>query len=98
MSRIVRSLRSGQLTIPADFREKLGIDTDSLLKISLLHGELRIKPLKATETVAGAPWLKELYDYFAPTRQEAKGKGLSEKEINSAIDQAVKEVRSKKHG
>ena len=95
MTKIVRAWRSGQITIPADFREKLGIDSETLLQISLTAGELRIKPVKAVETVAGSPWLKELYDYFAPARAEVKSKGYSDKQINDVIDKAVKAVRQK---
>ena len=93
ITRIVRPLRSGQITIPAAFREKLGISSDSLLQITLVQGELRIRPVHTAETVAGSPWLKELYDYFAPVRREAEAKGYSEEEINTAIDQAVAAVR-----
>ena len=40
---------------------------------------------------AGSPWLKELYDLFAPVRQEAAS--YSEDEVNTAIDEAVQAVR-----
>src|SRR3712207_3180108 len=93
MTRIIRPLRSGQITIPASFRERLGITGDSLLQISLVEGELRIKPMRATETAGGSPWLKELYERFAPVRQEAEGS--SEEEINATIDIAVKAVRER---
>lgn len=96
MTKIVRSLRNGQITIPSDFRQKLGIDTDSLLALSIESGELHIKPIKATQTVAGSPWLKDLYKAFAPVRKDASHH--TEQEINTAIDKAVKKVRSKKHG
>lgn len=95
MTKIVKSLRSGQLTIPADFREKLGISEDTLLKITLMNGELRIRPVKAVESSGGSPWLKEAYDAFADVRK--KMEKYSEEEINEAIDQAVKAVR-KSHG
>ena len=93
MTKIVKSLRSGQLTIPADFREKLGISEDTLLKITLMNGELRIKPVKPVERGGGSQWLKELYDYFAPVRKEAEK--YTEKEINDVIERAVKAVRRK---
>ena len=93
MTKIVKSLRSGQITIPAAFREKLGIDADTLLQIRLTEGELRIKPVKAVDTARGFPWLKELYDYFAPARKEAAK--YTEEEINADIDRAIKEVRQK---
>jgi AbrB family looped-hinge helix DNA binding protein len=91
--RVVRPVRGGQITIPAEFRQKLGIEPDTLLQISLVDGELRIRPVSVTPRVAGSPWLKDLYDYFAPVRDEAKERGYSEEEINTAIDDAVHAVR-----
>lgn len=95
MTKIVRPLRSGQITIPADYREKLGIEADTLLQISLLQGEIRIKPVKTIDTVGGSPWAKELYDLFNPVRSEVKEKNYSEEKINIAIDQALSAVRKK---
>lgn len=93
MTRVVRSLRSGQITIPAAFRRELGIEGESLLQVTLVGGELRIKPVRVAERTAGSPWLKELYEMFAPARKEAAGYG--EKEIHADIDRAVKAVRQK---
>ena len=45
-SKIVRPLAKGQITIPAEFRERLGIDADTLLSVSLVGGKLEIVPLK----------------------------------------------------
>ena len=95
MTKIIKPLRSGQITIPSDFREKLGIDSDTLLQIRLIEGELRIKPVQVSKQLQGSRWLKELYEYFAPVRQEIKEKGYSEKKINDAIDDAIKAVRAK---
>ena len=93
MTKIIRPLRGGQITIPVDFREKLGIGTDTLLQIKLIEGELRIKPVQISDKPKGSPWLKELYDYFAPARKEAAK--YTEEEINADIDRAVREVRKK---
>ena len=90
-SRIVRPLRGGQITIPADFRAKLGIGPKTLLELSLVEGELRLRTVSVTRTVGGSPWLKELYDDFAPVRAEAAK--YSSGEIDAAIDVAVKESR-----
>ena len=95
MTKIVRSLRSGQITIPADFRRQLGIRDDSVLQMTLTKGELHIKPLQIEQTGEGSPWLRTLYDQFAPVREEALAKGFSEEEINQLIDEAVTEVRKK---
>ncbi|TSC66704.1 MAG: transcriptional regulator, AbrB family [Microgenomates group bacterium Gr01-1014_80] len=93
MNKIVRALRSGQITIPASFREKLGIDADSLLQMTLMEGELRIKPVQVSREPQGSPWLREAYEAFSPVREEIKRKGFTHKEINEAIDKAVKAVR-----
>ncbi|HZS94989.1 MAG TPA: AbrB/MazE/SpoVT family DNA-binding domain-containing protein [Chloroflexota bacterium] len=94
-TKIVRSLRGGQLTIPVEFRKTLGIGEDTLLRLTLDDGELRIRPVKVTENT-GSDWLKELYEYFAPVRAEAIESGLDEGEINEAIDRAVAAVRDER--
>jgi AbrB family looped-hinge helix DNA binding protein len=48
-SKIVRPLAKGQITIPAEFRERLGIEADTLLSISLVGGKLEIVPVKLGE-------------------------------------------------
>ena len=93
-TKIVRQLRSGQITIPVEFRRELGIEGDGMLQMTLLDGELRIKPLHVREDRTGSPWLKDLYNYFAPVREEAIAKGYSEEEINAAIDEAVRASRA----
>jgi AbrB family looped-hinge helix DNA binding protein len=89
MSKIVRPLRSGQITIPAEFRKQLGINEHSVLKMTLDQGELRLKPVDIRESEAGSAWFRELYDLFAPVRQEAVDKGYTEEEIDADIDAAV---------
>ena len=42
----------------------------------------------------GSPWLRELYEYFAPVRDEILARGISEEEINADIDAAIAEVRA----
>jgi bifunctional DNA-binding transcriptional regulator/antitoxin component of YhaV-PrlF toxin-antitoxin module len=91
-SRVVTSLRGGQVTIPADFREALGIEDESLLHLTLVRGELRIRPIRDADDVVSPYWLKEVYDAFAPIREELSEK-YSEEEINTAIDEAARAVR-----
>lgn len=91
MTKIVRQLRGGQITIPFEFRKKLGIAEASLLRLTLAEGELRITPVEIAQKAAGTPWLKELYEYFAPAREEAAK--YTEEEINADVDQALAEVR-----
>lgn len=93
-TKVVRLLRGGQITIPAAFRTKLDIDERTLLQITLAGKELRIRPVQVSETASGSGWARELYDLFAPVRQETARH--SEKEINADIDRAVTAVRRKR--
>jgi bifunctional DNA-binding transcriptional regulator/antitoxin component of YhaV-PrlF toxin-antitoxin module len=86
-------LRNGQITIPIEFRRQLGIEPDSLLQLTLERGELRIAPVRTTSQTPRIGWLRELYEQFAPVREEARAS--DEAEINAAIDDAVRAVRSK---
>jgi len=93
-TKIVRSLRGGQVTIPAAFRKQLGIDEDTMLRMTLVDGELHITPLNLSEPTTGSPWLRELYEYFALVREEILARGISEEEVNADIDAAIAEVRA----
>lgn len=93
--RIIRPLRSGQITIPAEFRQRLDIREDTLLQISLEQEELRIRKVTLDRTAGEMGWFKELYDYFAPVREEIIERGISEEEVNADIDAAVRAVRAR---
>ena len=69
-TKVVRPLRSGQITIPAEFRQQLDIDEHTLLQIVLVGHELRIRPVKVSDAASGSAWAKELYAMFAPVRTE----------------------------
>ncbi len=91
-TRIVRPLRGGQITIPAEFRRRLGITEDSILQMSLEEEELRLRPVQVAGRAKGSPWLKELYALFAPIREE--GQRYTAEEIDQAIAGAVEASRS----
>jgi bifunctional DNA-binding transcriptional regulator/antitoxin component of YhaV-PrlF toxin-antitoxin module len=96
-TKIVRALRGGQITIPVAFRRELGMEENTLLRVTLIDGELRVKPIRvedADESNKGSPWLRELYEYFAPVREEILARGISEEEVNADIDAAIEEVRA----
>lgn len=47
--KVVRALAKGQITIPNEFRETLGIGPETLLSITLVGGRLEIVPLREGE-------------------------------------------------
>lgn len=46
--KVVRTLPKGQITIPSEFREALGIGSDTLLDVELVGDHLEIAPLAGT--------------------------------------------------
>ena len=48
-TRLVKPYAKGQITIPADFREKLGIDENSILQLELKGSKIEITPLRTVE-------------------------------------------------
>jgi bifunctional DNA-binding transcriptional regulator/antitoxin component of YhaV-PrlF toxin-antitoxin module len=49
--KVVRAQAKGQVTIPREFREVLGIDAETLLSISLVGDHLEITPLRQGDEV-----------------------------------------------
>jgi len=97
-TRLVRALRGGQITIPVEFRRELGIDEETLLRMTLKDGALIIKPVRVDDPPHGSPWVRELYEYFAPLRAEILASGITEEELFADIDAAVEEVRAARRG
>jgi AbrB family looped-hinge helix DNA binding protein len=92
MRKIVKQLRHGQITIPKEFREALGLSDEDMLAITLNEGRLEVEPVKVRPKSKGSPWAKELYELLAPVRQSLRGR--TEEEVNEAIDEAVEKVRA----
>ena len=44
MTKLVRPLSRGQITIPIEFRKKLGIDTNTILSLALRGNKIEITP------------------------------------------------------
>lgn len=95
-TKIVRQLRGGQITIPIEFRRELGIGPDTMLQASVEEGSIRITPVRFGSDSPNSRWIKELYDYFAPVRDEIVAAGYSEEEVNADIDAAIRAVRAER--
>lgn len=93
--RTVRILRNGQITIPKKIRDELNLTEDSLLELVVdpdVPGRFTLAPV--TRTSEGSPWLKELYDVFAPVRDSYAKSGMTDAEINADLDAALREARA----
>ncbi len=47
--KVIKALAKGQITIPSEFREALGIDAETLLSIALVEDHLEVTPLRPGE-------------------------------------------------
>jgi bifunctional DNA-binding transcriptional regulator/antitoxin component of YhaV-PrlF toxin-antitoxin module len=91
-TKVVKLLRNGQITIPAEFRDALHLDDEEALAMTLMDGKLEMQVLRPATNQSGSQWAKDLYDLFAPVRESLEG--YSDQEINDAIDEALKAVRA----
>lgn len=48
-TRLVKPYAKGQVTIPADFREELGIDENTILQMELKGSRIEITPLRVID-------------------------------------------------
>jgi len=46
LTRIVRSQEEGQITIPAEFRERLGINQNTFLRLTLRGSKIDVSPVQ----------------------------------------------------
>jgi hypothetical protein len=94
----VRFLLGDEIDIPEVFREELGIDDSTLLVLTTVDGELRIRPFHFNRNPSekGSPGLRELYEYFAPVREEIVASGITQEDLFADIDAAIEEVRAER--
>lgn len=92
-TRIVRQLRHGQITIPKEFRDAMHLRPDDLLAVTLEGGKLLVTSATAVPKGQGSPWLKDLYDLFAPARKSFSDSGMTDEEINAELDAIIEDVR-----
>ena len=60
MTKLVKPLSRGQITIPVEFRKKLGIDTNTILNLVLKGNKIEITPAMVREV--GEEELREYTD------------------------------------
>ena len=77
--KVVKALAKGQVTIPSEFRNVLGIDAETLLSISLVGDHLEIAPLRPGE---------ELRRYT----EEEIGRFLKEDKLDEKTVRRVREL------
>ncbi len=74
-------------------RESLYKAIDALPDDSLEELHVLITYLRHKQTHPGSAWFRTAYDAFAPVREAIAQTGMTEAEIDQAIDEAIDEVR-----
>lgn len=86
----------GSIAIPEEFAAELGIAHGTPVRITRTGNALVIERVPDEELAQGSPWLLDLYEYFAPVREEIIAAGYSEDEVNADIDAAIRAVRAQR--
>jgi hypothetical protein len=76
--------------------EKLQQEIARLSPQSLADLREYVEFLKFKEQRQGSPWLKTLYDQYAPVRQAILESGMTEKEVDELIDRAIVAARQER--
>lgn len=80
MRKIVPPLSRGQITIPVEFRQKLGVDDNTLLNLTLKGNRLEITPV-----VIRGKGEEELRDYSGEEITEFLAEDKIDKETAEAV-------------
>lgn len=67
-SRVIQMPSRGQITLPTDFRRKLGLTEGSLLQISLVGDRIEIRPAPTTEVKLREYTEAEISQFLADDR------------------------------
>ena len=85
---IIKVLRNGQLTLPAQFRRLLEIQQGDLLDVGLEEDKIILRPVTTVERRRVRERFFELVD-----KTWKKNKGTDPKEVQRIVNQVVEEVR-----
>jgi len=94
-SRIVAS-GPGGVTISAEVLDELAFSERDALLLIPEGSAWRVTKVSAdaANEYDGNRWYRRIYDLYAPARAGAEEDGLTEREINDAIDEALAAVRA----
>ncbi len=77
-------------------RAELHKVVDELTDEQVIELKKLLQPFIEKKAQQGSPWAKELYDLFAPMRQNAVESGMTSEEIDQLLDEELTDVRHKR--
>jgi hypothetical protein len=90
----VRPRIDDSILLPGDILRAAGLATETLLEVHVENGELRLIPASANAPEQRSNPFGDLYDYFAPVREDLLASGITDEELDAEIDAAIAEVRA----
>jgi AbrB family looped-hinge helix DNA binding protein len=88
---LIKVIRHGQITLPAEFREVLELHEGDYLEAELEKGKIVLKPAVVMNRAEAKRRLQALLD-----KVQARNEGISEEEVERDIAEAIQEVRREK--
>lgn len=89
---LVKIIRHGQITLPAELRRALNLAEGDYLEVELEDGRIVLKPKTVLDRNEAIQKLHELMD-----RVQARNEEFSEEEVEREIQEAIQAVRRRKH-
>lgn len=88
---LVKVIRHGQITLPADFREELDIEEGDYLEAELSGRSIVLRPKMLLDRDDA---VKALHQIMSDV--QSRTQGLSSEEIEREVAEAIREVRNQK--
>jgi len=89
--RLVKVIRHGQITLPAEFRKALNLKEGSYLQAELEGDRIILKPVLLIEKRQAIQKLLGLLDEV-----QSRTEGVSEEEVERDVMEAIQEIRGGK--
>jgi len=88
---VVKLLRGGQLTLPAELRKAINLAEDDMLEAEIEDGMITLKPVVTLSPQEAKAQLKALF-----TQSRKAASSYSEEELEQLVSDSIEEVRKAK--
>jgi AbrB family looped-hinge helix DNA binding protein len=89
---LVKVVRNGQVTIPKEIREKLGIKEGDLLEVEPAETGIFLKPKEVVDKGAALKTFSKAFNELQSSVND-KVQNMDEREISSLVEEAVRAAR-----
>ena len=85
------------ISVPQDLMQTVDslASREHRTRSGLIQEALR-RYVEPPQVIVGTPWFRELYDLYAPVREEFAAMGMTEEEIGRMVDEEIAAYREEK--